>query len=110
MRKKSILVTGGAGFIGSFLVDRLIAEGFSVRIFDNLEEQVHNGITPSYLSKKAEFIKGDVRDIDSLRKALDGVEVVYHLASEVGIGQSNYKIKKYVDSNISGTANLLTIL
>lgn len=102
-----ILVTGGAGFIGSFLVDRLIEKGYRVRILDNLEEQVHRGKKPKYLNAKAEFIKGDVRDYQAFGRALQGIEVVYHLASRVGVGQSNYDIKNYTDVNIGGTANLL---
>lgn len=110
MRYKHILVTGGAGFIGSFLVDDLIKKGYKVRIFDNLEKQVHNGKKPSYLNKKAEFVKGDVRDRISLAKAIKGIDAIYHLAAAVGVAQSNYEIKKYVDVNTGGTANLLDIL
>ncbi|MDO8638378.1 MAG: SDR family NAD(P)-dependent oxidoreductase [Candidatus Daviesbacteria bacterium] len=110
MKHKKILVTGGAGFIGSFLVDELIEKGYDVRILDNLEEQVHQGQKPKYLNKKAEFIKGDVRNYDDFKKALDGIDAVFHLASAVGVGQSNYEIKKYVESNVLGTANLLDIL
>jgi dTDP-L-rhamnose 4-epimerase len=106
-----ILVTGGAGFIGSFIVDELIRVGHEVRIFDNLTEQVHlNGEAPDYLNPDAEFIRGDVCDRDALKKALDGVEGVYHKAAAVGVGQSQYEIKHYVDVNIGGTANLLDIL
>lgn len=105
-----VLVTGGAGFIGSFLVDKLIALGYPVRIFDNLEKQVHQGKKPAYLNKKAEFLKGDVRDYNAFKKALDGVAVVFHLASRVGVAQSNYEIKEYADVNISGTANLLDVV
>ncbi|TSC88501.1 MAG: NAD-dependent epimerase/dehydratase [Microgenomates group bacterium Gr01-1014_5] len=110
MDYKNILVTGGAGFIGSFLVDELIKKGYSVRIFDNLEEQVHQGKTPSYLNPKAEFIKGDVRNYEELSNALEGIDAVFHLASSVGVAQSNYEIKTYSDVNVGGTANLLDIL
>ncbi len=109
-RYKKILVTGGAGFIGSFLVDRLIDEGYKVRILDNLEPQVHNGKKPKYLNKKAEFLKGDVRHYKDLKKAVDGIDAIFHLASAVGVGQSNYEIKKYVDVNVLGTANILDLL
>lgn len=109
-RSGIILVTGGAGFIGSFLVDLLIEKGYRVRILDNLEEQVHRGKKPKYLNAKAEFIKGDVRDYQTFGRALEGVEIVYHLASRVGVGQSNYEIKNYTDVNIGGTANLLDIV
>lgn len=103
-------MTGGAGFIGSFLVDELIKRKYQVRVFDNLEEQVHHNTLPSYFNKSAEFIKGDVRDYEGFKKALEGIDAVFHLASSVGVGQSNYQIKKYVDTNTGGTANLLDIL
>lgn len=106
----NILITGGAGFIGSFLVDKLLNEGYKVRILDNLEDQVHHGKKPTYLNKKAQFIEGDVRNYEDLKKALKGIDAVYHLASAVGVGQSNYEIRKYVDSNVLGTANLLDLL
>jgi len=108
---KTCLVTGGAGFIGSFIVDELIQRGHRVRIYDNLTPQDHpNGVMPDYVHTAAEFIQGDVRDYDSLKKALDGVEVVFHEAAAVGVGQSQYQVKHYVDVNIGGTANLLDIL
>lgn len=107
---KTCLVTGGAGFIGSFIVDELVERGHTVRIYDNLEPQVHQGKIPEYLNKEAEFIQGDVRDYERLKKALDGVEVVFHKAAAVGVGQSQYQIKHYVDVNIGGTANLLDII
>lgn len=107
---KNILVTGGAGFIGSFLVDRLIDLGYDVRILDNLEEQVHQGQPPKYLNRKAEFIKGDIRKYSDLEKTIKDINAIFHLASAVGVGQSNYQIKKYVDSNVLGTANLLDLL
>ncbi len=110
MAKDKILVTGGAGFIGSFLVDKLVEKGYSVRIFDNLEEQVHNGKMPAYLNRKAEFIRGDVRNREELEKALEGITVVFHFAAAVGVSQSMYQIKRFVDSNVGGTGNLLDIL
>jgi dTDP-L-rhamnose 4-epimerase len=105
--KQTILVTGGAGFIGSHVVDKLVEKGYSVRIFDNLDEQVHEDGIPAYLNKRAKFIHGDVRDKEALLCALRGVDIVVHLAASVGVGQSMYKIKHYVDNNTSGTANLL---
>src|SRR3989338_8986047 len=106
-----ILVTGGAGFIGSFLVDRLVRDGHEVRIYDNLDPQVHrHQKKPAYLNKGAEFIQGDVRDRESLAKALEGIEVIFHEAAAVGVGQSQYQIKHYMDVNTGGTANLLDIL
>lgn len=110
MKYKNILVTGGAGFIGSFLVDELIKKGYKVRILDNLEEQVHQGRKPDYLNKEAEFIKGDVRNPEDFKKALSDIDAIFHLAAAVGVGQSNYQIRKYVDTNIVGTANLLELL
>lgn len=113
MRSKKynkILVTGGAGFIGSFLVDRLVARGYQVKILDNLEDQVHKGIKPKYLNKKAEFIKGDVRNYFNLQRAVKEIDAIFHLAAAVGVGQSNYQIKKYMDSNVGGISNLLDIL
>jgi len=109
MRYK-ILVTGGAGFIGSFLVDKLIENGNDVTIFDNLEEQVHQGRIPEYINKSANFIKGDMRDYNALEKIVKEHEIIFHQASMVGVGQSQYQIKRYVDANISGTGNLLDIL
>ena len=108
---KKVLVTGGAGFIGSFLVDALVRRGHKVTVFDNLETQVHlSGKLPDYFNKKAKFIKGDVRKIDDLKKAIKDTEIIFHFAAAVGIGQSQYEIKKYVETNIGGTANLLEIL
>ncbi len=108
---KTCLVTGGAGFIGSFIVDELVKRGYTVKIFDNLDPQVHTtGKTPAYLNKHAEFIQGDVRDYDAFKKALTGVDVVFHEAAAVGVGQSQYQIKHYVDVNVGGTANLLDII
>jgi dTDP-L-rhamnose 4-epimerase len=106
-----ILVTGGAGFIGSHLVDRLIADGHEVTIFDCLDPQVHpGGIPPAHLNPEARFVQGDVRDYDALQAVLAGQEAVYHYAASVGVGQSQYQIKHYVDVNIGGTSNLLDIL
>lgn len=109
MRYK-ILVTGGAGFIGSFIVDRLVDYGHDVVILDNLEPQVHNGSVPSYLNKSAEFIHGSVLDYELFKDALDGVDVVFHEAAVVGVGQSMYQVRRYVSANVMGTAYLLDIL
>ena len=105
---KNILVTGGAGFIGSHLTDALLAAGHNVRIFDNLTEQVHHddGV-PDYLSPDAEFFYGDVQDAAALRHALDGIDVVFHMAAAVGVGQSMYEIERYMGANTLGTAVLL---
>jgi len=105
-----ILVTGGAGFIGSFLTEALIKDGHSIRILDNLEKQVHHGKKPDYLPKEAEFIEADIRDRSSWEKALNDIEVVMHCASAVGVGQSQYEIAKYTAVNALGTANMLDVL
>lgn len=110
-----MLVTGGAGFIGSHLVESLITAGYGVRVVDNLEPQVHGGLTeerswPAYASGGAEYILGDIRDIDAFRQAIDNIDIIYHFAALTGIGQSMYQIKKYIDVNVQGTANLLEIL
>jgi len=105
-----ILVTGGAGFIGSHLVDRLVAEGHEVRVVDSLEEQVHRGKKPDYLNGKAKYISGDIRDKSVLEKSLKDVETVFHEASAVGVGQSMYEIERYMDVNALGTARLLECL
>jgi len=109
---KKVLVTGGAGFIGSHLVDRLISLGYEVRVFDSLEPQVHGKVDtpPEYLSKKCHFIRGDLRDRERLGRALKGIEVIFHQAALVGVGQSMYEIKRYMEINSLGTANLLDIL
>ena len=107
MDKLNILVTGGAGFIGSHLVDALIEKGHRVRILDSLVGQVHGDKIPEHLNKNAEFIKADVCDAEAIGKALDGIEVIYHEAAEVGVGQSMYEIVRYVKANDLGTAVLL---
>lgn len=107
MEGLTILVTGGAGFIGSHLVDALVERGHRVRILDSLVEQVHGGNMPEHLNKSAEFIQADVCDAEAVRKALDGIDVVYHQAAEVGVGQSMYEIVRYVKANDLGTAVLL---
>jgi dTDP-L-rhamnose 4-epimerase len=106
-----ILVTGGAGFIGSHLVDKLINEGHEVVVLDNLDPQTHpGGRLPSYLNKKANFIKGDIRSREAIYTALRSVDIVYFLAAAVGISQSMYQVKKYIDINIGGSANLWDVL
>ena len=107
---RRVLVTGGAGFVGSHTVDALLRRGHQVRIFDSLEEQVHGGGVPDYLNREAELVRGDVRDLDALRKAVAGVDVVYHFAAVVGVGQSMYEIARYMAVNSQGTANLLQAL
>ena len=107
-----VLVTGGAGFIGSHLVDRLLEEGFEVTVYDSLEKQVHGEEqrVPDYLTRDAEFIRGDVRDRDALYDAIKGKQVVFHEAAAVGVGQSMYEIARYTEINTMGGAILLDIL
>jgi dTDP-L-rhamnose 4-epimerase len=107
-----VLITGGAGFIGSHVADALLANGHSVRILDNLTPQVHGAgcRRPAYLAEEAELLVGDVRDRAALERALRGIEAVIHLAAAVGVGQSMYDIVPYVEINELGTANLLEVL
>jgi len=110
MATKKILVTGGAGFIGSHIVDRLVENGHDVVILDNLERQVHGDKAPEWLNPKAKFICGDVRNYDTFKSALEGVDVIFHQAARVGMLQSQYEIKEYCDTNIMGTSNMLDII
>jgi dTDP-L-rhamnose 4-epimerase len=107
-----ILITGGAGFIGSHLADALLARGHRVRALDNLSPQVHgsDAVRPDYLNEEVELVQGDVRDSDAVRRALKGIDVVYHLAAAVGVGQSMYEIAQYTSVNNLGTAVLLEAL
>ncbi len=107
-----ILVTGGAGFIGSHLADELLVHGYQVRALDNLSEQVHGpgASRPGYLSPEVELVEGDVRDPEAVRKALHGIDAVFHLAARVGVGQSMYEIERYTSVNNLGTAVLLEAL
>jgi dTDP-L-rhamnose 4-epimerase len=107
MEKLHILVTGGAGFIGSHLVDSLVENGHRVRILDSIVPQVHGDKLPEHLNKDAEFIRGDVCDANVVAGALDGIDAVYHEAAEVGVGQSMYEITRYVKANDLGTGVLL---
>jgi dTDP-L-rhamnose 4-epimerase len=101
-----VLVTGGAGFIGSHLVDRLLADGCDVRVLDSLDPQVHDG-TPDYLSGDAELVVGDVRDHDAVAGALRDVDRLVHFAAAVGVGQSMYEIERYTSVNAIGAAVVL---
>src|SRR5215831_1633318 len=102
-----VLITGGAGFIGSHLADRLLADGHEVRALDNLDPQVHPGERPDYLDAAVELQIGDVRDHDAVRRALDGVDAVIHFAAAVGVGQSMYEIERYTSINAIGAAVVL---
>ncbi len=106
-----VAVIGGAGFIGSHLVDALVDLGLHVRIVDNLDPQVHQGgLPPNYLNPHADFIQQDVRDRDGLQKSIEGAESIFHLAGAVGVGDSMYRIRHYAETNVLGGANLLDIL
>lgn len=104
---KQILITGGAGFVGSHLADGLLKAGHSVRILDDLTPQVHKSGPPDYLSRNVELVAGDIRDPNRLREVLAGVNVVFHFAACVGVGQSMYEISRYMSVNTQGTAELL---
>lgn len=110
--KARVLITGGAGFIGSHLADELLARGCQVRALDSLDPQVHGHERkrPPYLARDVELVVGDVRDLDVVRYALAGVDVVFHLAARVGVGQSMYEIADYTSVNNVGTAVLLEAL
>jgi len=112
---KSILITGGAGFIGSHMSLALLDRGYKVTVLDNLSPQIHgSNAADSYLFQKirdkVEFIEGDVRKSSDWERSLIGQDAVIHLAAETGTGQSMYQIAKYTDVNIGGTALLLDIL
>jgi len=107
-----ILITGGAGFVGSFLVEAFLEAGYQVRVMDNLDPQVHGGGAdwPAYLDPRAERFRGDVRSREDWAQAIKGVDYLSHHAAVVGVGQSMYQIERYLGVNTQGTAVLLDIL
>ena len=113
---KNVLITGGAGFIGSNLALKLIAKGYKVTVLDNLSPQIHGEnpkqSSPLFISIKdsVKFIEGTVTSKDDWIKALDGQDTIVHYAAETGTGQSMYEIQKYVDVNVNGTAIMLDLL
>ena len=110
---KNILITGGAGFIGSRLCEKLVEKNYKVTILDNLSPQIHREGESSLFRKVKDistFIKGDVRNQEDWKKAIKGQDIVVHLAAETGTGQSMYELEKYNDVNIMGTAHLLELL
>lgn len=112
MKYKNILITGGAGFIGSNLSLKLIEKGYNVTVLDNLSPQIHVENSPLYASikNKVNFLLGTVLSYDDWKRALENIDVVVHLAAETGTGQSMYEIEKYTDVNIKGTSIFLDIL
>lgn len=109
---KQILITGGAGFIGSHLARELLRAGYRVRVLDNLSVQVHGAgrKRPAYLDPEIEMLVGDVRDSGTVKRALKGVDAVYHFVAAVGVGQSMYQVCEYTSVNNLGTAVLLEAL
>jgi dTDP-L-rhamnose 4-epimerase len=109
---QTVLISGGAGFIGSHVADELLAHGLKVRVLDTLAAQVHgdSGRRPDYLDPQVEVVVGDVADRDVLCRALQGVDAVYHFAAAVGVGQSMYEVAHYTRVNNLGTAVLLEAL
>jgi dTDP-L-rhamnose 4-epimerase len=108
---RRILVTGGAGFIGSHLTRALLRRGHAVRVLDALEPQVHGpGGRPAGLEAETELLVGDVRDPAAVRRALAGADAVFHLAAAIGVGQSMYQVARYTETNALGTAVLLEAL
>ena len=114
--RNRVLITGGAGFIGSHVALQLIEKGYDVTVLDNLLKQIHgenpDKTSPLYCSikDKTRFIKADVCDREALEDAISDADFIIHLAAETGTGQSMYEIKRYIDVNIGGTALLLDIL
>lgn len=113
---KKVLISGGAGFIGSHLALALLKKGYEITVLDNLSEQVH-GKKPEAdstlyhsIKEKVTFIKGDVTEVSSWEKAISGNEIIVHLAAETGTGQSMYQAERYTKANIGGTAILLDYL
>jgi dTDP-L-rhamnose 4-epimerase len=108
MREK-VLITGGAGFIGSHVADELLAQGYQVRALDALVPQVHGPQRqrPDYLAQEVELIVGELEDRETLRRALKGVNRVFHLAAKVGVGQSMYQVAEYTAANSLATAILM---
>jgi dTDP-L-rhamnose 4-epimerase len=102
-----VLVTGGAGFIGSHLVDALLERGERVRVLDNLDALAHPSGRPGHLDPEAELVEGDLRDRETVERSLDGVDRVFHLGGVVGNGESMVNVRRAVDHNAGGTATLL---
>ena len=110
---RNILITGGAGFIGARLCEKLYQKGYQITVLDNLSSQVHAGLDSSLLNRVKDistFIKGDIRSKSDCKKAIKGQDIIVHLAAETGTAQSMYELERYNDVNIMGTARLLDVL
>ena len=107
--EKTVLITGGAGFIASHCAAAFLRSGYRVRALDNLDPQIHGPERkpPSYLDRRVELLVGDIRSPKTVRRALADVDAVLHLAARVGVGQSMYEVADYTDVNSRGTAVLL---
>jgi dTDP-L-rhamnose 4-epimerase len=107
-----VLITGGAGFIGSHTADALLEKGYTVRVLDILDPQVHGPerMIPAWLDPRVEFMRGDVRCREDVVRAIEGVDAIFHFAAQTGVGQSMYEIYGYCDVNVGGTAMLLDVL
>ena len=115
MKNNKILITGGAGFIGSHLCEKLVEKGYEVTVLDKLTPQIHgDNVLKSYLvnkiKDKVNFIFGDVCDLDLMREVLPKQNYIIHLAAETGTGQSMYKINKYTKANVLGSSNIVEVL
>ena len=112
MKKPRILITGGAGFIGSHIADRFLAGGWAVRVLDCLDAQIHASKAgpPDYLDRRVEFIYGDICDRKAVEEALADVDVLSHHAALVGVGQSMYEIERYSRTNALGAAIVLDVI
>ena len=113
--KLNILITGGAGFIGSRLALTLVSNGHNVRVLDSLASQIHGHDPDSSslyrsIKGKVDFFRGSVTSRDDLMQVLPGIDTVVHLAAETGTGQSMYAIRHYTDVNVGGTALLLDLI